>query len=424
MAGIQDRALQAQREVEQLFAGAVYINAEWARQDAGWLQPDLLVDDRVRRFWSGVLAGESPIEYAYACNLMPDILGWSNDVVSFLGVRDYASQIVKQAYLAKVGGALGRLAKGVQEGDIDAVQSLIEGLDNDKPIAPGARPTARLVHDDFVRAVEEKNRMIPSGIPGLDENTGGLERQTLSILAGRPSMGKTALALTEIVASLEAGLKASLFSMEMSKVSIWARLACRRAGLTWMDVRSGRITEQQKRVLIEQSKRLADRYGDRLLIYDQPGITTYTVWEAVAIERPDLVVADHLRLFADRGVNEVERLGGITSRMKALSKAYDCHVQILAQLNRGVEGREDKRPVMSDLRDSGKPEEDADLVMMLYREGYYKPELEEANPEWSETELWIRKFRDGLMNARIDIAFNKREQAFYPMRRKNLNASL
>jgi len=268
-------------------------------------------------------------------------------------------------------------------------------------------PTAAQVAEKFITRVNDGNRSVMTWIGNLDHALGGLERQTLTVLAARPSMGKTALSLQIARNVAQNGGKALVFSLEMSDVSLWARMACPVVDVDWRDVRSGRISDIKRGELIRSAKDLVERYGDRLLISDT-WHTTETIWRTVASERPDLVVVDHLRLVKDEAQSEVKRLGMITERLKDMSKAYGCATLLNAQLSRKVEERSDKRPILADLRDSGEIEENADIIIMVYRDDYYTYNTG-AN---SETELLIRKFRDGPANIQVNLMFNKRSEWF------------
>jgi hypothetical protein len=256
-----------------------------------------------------------------------------------------------------------------------------------------------------------EGRSIPTYIPKLDEALGGLERQTLTVLAARPSMGKSTLAWQVARNVAAGGLKAYFFSLEMSAAALWAKAACGAIGIRWKDVRSGNVTREQIRMIIDESTRLMDRYGEYLLVDDGTN-TSETIWAQVERHKPDLVVIDHLRYVADhdKGEKETKRLGLITQRLKNMSKGFNTAVLCLAQLNRGVEAQTDKRPTLADLRDSGEIEENADVVLMLYRDDYYTNE--QTTGRYSMTEVLVRKFRDDIMNQRVKLAFDTKHQWF------------
>jgi replicative DNA helicase len=146
------------------------------------------------------------------------------------------------------------------------------------------------------------------------------------------------------------------------------------------------------------------------LIDDKPQ-TIEGIWQIVANAKPDLVVVDHLRLVSADAQNEVIRLGIITQRLKEIAKKFHCAVLLLAQLNRKVENESDKRPQLADLRDSGQIEENADNVLMIYRENYYDND-KQTNGKQSDTEVLIRKFRDDVLNQKIELKFDTAAQWF------------
>lgn len=254
-----------------------------------------------------------------------------------------------------------------------------------------------------------QGRNIPTFITALDDSIGGLERQTLTILAARPSMGKSSLAWQIVRNVALSGLKTYLFSLEMSITNLWARAACGAIGLRWRDIRSGLATPEQLEAVIIQAGEFAERFGKNILIDDGVN-TSESIWNCIEKYRPDLVAIDHLRLIADQNESEVQRLGFMSKRLKDAAKAFNCAVLCLAQLNRAVEGREDKRPQLADLRESGHIEENADLVLMMYRDDYYTPTETASN--LSETEILIRKFRDDVNNNRVKLTFDLRHQIF------------
>lgn len=254
-----------------------------------------------------------------------------------------------------------------------------------------------------------EGRSIPTFIPKLDLDIGGLERQTLSVLAARPSMGKSTLAW-QIARSVSASKrKVYFFSLEMSSTSLWAKAICSASGHRWKDLRNGNIPDNVMNDITSEASSLMGIYEDLLLLDDGMN-TTDTIWQGVEIHKPDLVVIDHLRCVSDTGDNEVQRLGNITQRLKDMAKSFNCAVLCLAQLNRGVESRDNKRPTLADLRDSGQIEENADLIMMMYRDDYYDPPAVRAKT--SETEILVRKFRDDINNQRILLKFDMSQQWF------------
>lgn len=413
----QQQAFASQRDAERLFAASVSVWPDDAIQQCGWLQPEDILDERISKFWGMVRGHVSTDEdslaatygYAMEAGIHLDLMLWQQELG--IGVRPstYAKEIARRKYLSNVSMTIGKLATAINSQDDTQVEAVISEMASLGIRGGTSVPSVYQVAERFAMVVEHGQRAVFTYIPPMDKLLGGLERQTLTILAARPSMGKTALMLQIARNQSSDGRKVIFFSAEMSAVSLWARMACPEAGVNWVDIRSGSITDNQKARLIRESKKFADMYGDRLILIDAPQ-TTQTVWQTVAEHRPDVVMFDHLRLFRDQADSEVKRLGKASQQCKEIAKAFDCSFLLASQLSRSLESRLDKRPILSDLRDSGEIEENADVVLMLYRDSYYHPPEHEVTNDY--TEIWIRKFRDGVSNSRIDLMFDTQKQWF------------
>lgn len=299
-----------------------------------------------------------------------------------------------------------RIAKSITRYDPGELPVFVEKLEAIKAREPKDATAGILEFIDLINNLE--GRSIRTYITQVDDAIGGLERQTMSVLAARPSMGKSTLAWQIARQVAASGLRVYFFSLEMAVTSLWAKAACGACGLRWKDFRAGTATERERELVISQALDFMDIYKDRLLVDDMAN-TAATIWEAIEKHRPDMVIVDHLRLVSDRQESEVQRLGSISWSLKMMAKALNCHVMLLAQLNRGVEGRDEKRPHLADLRDSGQIEENADTVMMMYREDYYQ---NQKRQEISPTELLIRKFRDDIAGSAIYLPFDTTHQWF------------
>lgn len=230
----------------------------------------------------------------------------------------------------------------------------------------------------------------PTGFENIDWITGGLEPGQLVILAARPSVGKTALALNIADHVASTGAPALFFTLEMTGQELAMRLMASRSGVAMSDMRSGTASP-------DGWQRLSSVCGDTadvpLFIDDRPGISVaYARVKARKIKRQHglgLIVVDYLQLMKGPGENRTQEVGGISRGLKALAKELRVPVIALAQINRGVESRVDKRPQMSDLRESGDIEADADVIMMLHRND---------GPEWQGLiSLVVRKNRNGAL---------------------------
>lgn len=418
MADLSQLAIMRQRDIEKLFAACVYTDPLDAIRTSGWLKPELLVDERIRRFWQEVsekirpdMAGSDQVQdaimqIAFTHDLGLDVIGWATQTFLYSALP-YANEISRRNYLTVVSSKIGDLVKAIQQGNDTAVRETLRNMAEVDIKQEVTVPVAFDVAGLFDRTVTEGLRSVETFLPAIDQAIGGLERQTLSIIAARPSTGKTALGWQIARTAAYNGKSVLFFSLEMSSVNLWGRAACPLVNTTWRDVRAGKLNADQTQRLLDESYKMAANFEDRLRLIDTPQ-TTETIWQTVAQLRPDLVIVDHLRLVKDTAQSEVKRLGQITQRLKDLSKNFGCAVLLLAQLNRQSEMRGEKRPILADLRDSGEIEENADLVLMLHREEFDGP----SKPERSITECWVRKFRDGPRDVLIKLWFDPKQEWF------------
>ena len=252
---------------------------------------------------------------------------------------------------------------------------------------------------------------VPTGLRDIDDRLGGLHKSDLVIIAGRPSMGKTALA-TNIAFNAaqkiqEDGKKSSVafFSLEMSSEQLSTRILAEQSRIKSNDIRRGKISDEQFDKFIETSKNIAEL---PLYIDETPAISIAAVSNrARRIKRLyglDLVVVDYIQLM--RAINtkdgRVQEISEITQGLKALAKELSVPVLALSQLSRAVEQRDDKKPQLSDLRESGSIEQDADVVMFVYREAYYL-ERKEPRPATVEHAEWQAKMNEVSNFAEIII---------------------
>ena len=252
---------------------------------------------------------------------------------------------------------------------------------------------------------------VPTGLRDLDDRLGGLHRSDLVIIAGRPSMGKTALA-TNIAFNAaqklqEGGKKSSVafFSLEMSSEQLSTRILAEQSRIKSNDIRRGKISEEQFDKFIETSKNIAEL---PLFIDETPAISIAALSNRARrikrIHNLDLIVIDYIQLM--RAVNNkdgrVQEISEITQGLKALAKELSVPVLALSQLSRAVEQRDDKKPQLSDLRESGSIEQDADVVMFVYREAYYL-ERKQPRPATVEHAEWQAKMNEVSNLAEIII---------------------
>jgi len=244
---------------------------------------------------------------------------------------------------------------------------------------------------------------VPTGLTDLDDRLGGLHKSDLIIIAGRPSMGKTALA-TNIAFNAaqkiqESGKKSSIafFSLEMSSEQLSTRILAEQSRIKSNDIRRGRISEDQFDKFIETSKNISEL---PLYIDETPAISIAAMSNrARRIKRLfglDMIVVDYIQLMRGTTFNKdgrVQEISQITQGLKAIAKELSIPVVALSQLSRQVEQRDDHKPQLSDLRESGSIEQDADVVMFVYRESYYL-QRKEPRPATVEHAEWQAKMNE------------------------------
>jgi replicative DNA helicase len=225
---------------------------------------------------------------------------------------------------------------------------------------------------------------IPSGFTSIDRITGGWQPGNLIIIAGRPSMGKTALALTLASNSAKMGYPICLFSLEMSDSELSTRLLSGVSGYTNVEIRNANINLDK---LCLKSNEIANL---PILIDDTPALSLFELRSKVKkiIMRfgVKLIIIDYLQLMKAEAGNREQEVSVISRGLKAISKEFGIPVIALSQLNRGVEDRSDRRPRLSDLRESGAIEQDADIVCFVYRPAYYNMTTIEIDKETISTE--------------------------------------
>ena len=252
---------------------------------------------------------------------------------------------------------------------------------------------------------------VPTGLTDLDDRLGGLHKSDLVIIAGRPSMGKTALATNIAFYAAkkiqDEGKKSSIafFSLEMSSEQLSTRILAEQSRIKSNDIRRGRISEEQFDKFIETSKNITEL---PLYIDETPAISIAALSNrARRIKRKyglDMVVVDYIQLMSASNYREgrVQEISEITQGLKALAKELSVPVLALSQLSRAVEQRDDKKPQLADLRESGSIEQDADVVMFVYREAYYT-ERKEPRPATVEHAEWQAKMNEVSNLAEIII---------------------
>lgn len=247
-----------------------------------------------------------------------------------------------------------------------------------------------------VAANESSTLGIPTGLHDYDKLTLGLCPTDLIVLAGRPAMGKTSMALSLVFRSLKLGAKGLFFSLEMPTSQIMHRFISMYSGIPLSNVRQSKLSDRQQSLYAEAIGFIENNLG--LFCSDKGGITFSELRrKAVALHKKkklDFIIIDYLQLMSlvdCVGNNKSEKLGEVTSGLKTLAKELNVPIILLSQLSRECEQRADKRPIPSDLRESGAIEQDADLILFVYRDVVYNEDTKEPD----KAELIIAKQRNG-----------------------------
>jgi replicative DNA helicase len=343
---------------------------------------------------------------AYLAQLLDSVPTASN-------IEHYAGIVEEHALrrrLQRVGGDVTQLATRMDD-DIASVLDRAEQsvfAVSERRIGDGLAPIDPLLGPAIERA-EELNRRgsevtgLPTGFRDLDRKLAGLHPSNLLIVAARPGMGKSTLALNIAQNAAVNDMPVAIFTLEMSREEVVSRMLCASGRIDSQRLRSGQLGESDFTKLSNAASVL---YKKPIYVDDSPGLTVTEIRAKCRRmkRRPglSLVVVDYLQLMQGSGQeNRQQEIAAISRSLKNLARELDVPIMALSQLNRSMEQREDKRPRLSDLRESGSLEQDADVVMFIYRHEYYHPEAQETR---GIAEIAIAKHRQGA-TGRIDMTF-------------------
>ena len=317
---------------------------------------------------------------------------------SAANLEHYANELKTESLTRSVVSAAGDIvviSKNLKGQELlDAATSKIIGLslDRKRETSVHINDAINQVLDNTEAVVNGKIKGISSGLVDLDYLIGGLYGKKLYVVAGRPGMGKTVAGVNLMALSAsDASVPVKIYTMEMGADELARRMICNLGGLK-SDALRGSMGNDDWQKLTTGTIRLKDK---NIEIDDRGGVTlsylTNSIREHWRRNGQSLYVIDYLQLMQIRGDNRVTGIGEITRGLKALSKEIDSPIVILSQLNRGLEQRPNKRPLMSDLRESGEIEQDADVIIFLYRDEVYN----ENSQDKGIAEFIVAKNRDG-----------------------------
>ncbi|WP_352418759.1 replicative DNA helicase [Proteiniborus sp.] len=329
----------------------------------------------------------------------------SEAISTTANIRFYCEIVEEKSILRRLINASNDIiAKGYDaDEDINVIIDVAEKKIFDitqKRSREGLDPIKEVLLESFSRieqmALNDSNLTgLTTGFIDLDQKTSGLQKSDLVLVAARPSMGKTAFSVNVAVNSaLKGNASVAIFSLEMSKEQLVQRMLSSESHVELQKIINGKLNEDDWPKLVRAMGPLSQA---KIFIDDTPGITLMEMkakCRKLKIEKGlDLIMIDYLQLMSGEGriENRQQEISAISRGLKGLAKEMDCPVIALSQLSRAPEIRSDHRPILSDLRESGAIEQDADIVMFLYRDDYYNPDSEKKNIG----EVIIAKHRNG-----------------------------
>ncbi len=328
------------------------------------------------------------------------------NVVGSYNLIEYANSIKQKAMLRRLGNIGTKITESAYKDDraaediVDEAEAMVLNLSNKilknsivNMKMAGVEETRRL---DRITSNRGKTLGIPTGFVDLDRMTSGLNNSDLIILAARPAMGKTAFALNLVLNAAKEKKAVLVFSLEMGADQLYRRLLCMEAGIEQEKLKNGYLDDEDWNKYTLGTSALANT---EIFVADLPNTNILEIRSYARKMKSrgqlDLIVIDYLQLInGGMKTNEDSRqqeISNISRALKGLARELEIPIVALSQLSRAVEGRMDKRPMLSDLRESGAIEQDADIVAFLYREDYYIPNTENKGI----TELIIAKHRSG-----------------------------
>lgn len=442
-----ERMLPQNIEAEKCVLGSILIDPECFDLIADLLKADDFYRTSHRIIYQTILslvAQDMQPDYIALCDeldrsgKMKDVDGGAGYITSLAGFPEtsgnaeyYAKIVARTAVCRRLAHAAGMIAQLAYDQDQQAVEKAEQLLYNLQTTSASRGFTGMstvmseyIAELNFVHENKGSYVGVPTGYKDIDDTLGGLQKSDLILLGGRPGSGKTSLGLCIGYNAALAGYKVAVISLEMGMKQLARRMVSMASKVDLQRLRSGWITDAEWSLVIEKAGDLSQL---PIEINDTAGSPVASIRSQIRrlIQQQgsvDLVIIDYLGLIApDEGKeseNKVQEISKISWGLKKLAKEFDLPVLALAQLSRQVESRQNKRPILSDLRDSGSLEQDADVVMFLYREDYYAEQ--EGRKDYTPTnvaEVSIAKHRNGP-TGNVGLFFQAEQTMFYNLEQK------
>jgi len=419
------------REAEEAVLGSILINPEAYYDVAEFLQSADFYIHRHRWIWDTFVRlheSRTPIDFLTVTEELDQqgqlaevggpayLTSLINNVPSALHASSYGRIVEQAAVRRNMLEAANKIAKLAYDEEVgletvmDDAEKAVFGV-SERRMTRDLEPIQEVLSDYYDRIGELAARPdeihgVPTGFIDLDKLLSGLQPSDLLIVAGRPGMGKTGLALSIAKNAAQTHKKhVAIFSLEMSNEQLVQRLISQETGIDSQRLRTGKLEEHEWPLFTHAIEVMSDT---RIFLDDTPAITPLqlrTKCRRLHLEyRLDLIIVDYLQLMSGdtRNDNRVQEVSYISRNLKILARELNVPVLAAAQLSRAVEQRADKRPVLSDLRESGSLEQDADIVMFIYR-----PEVYEEDPaKQNIAEIIVSKHRNGPVGS-VQLIFRK-----------------
>jgi replicative DNA helicase len=435
------------RESEEAVIGAVLINPEAYYDVAQFLQQDDFYIHRNQWIWQAFIALHDRNEVIDFVTVteeldqmghLADIGGAAyitkliNNVPSSLHAEAYGRRVEETAIRRRMLTAANKIAKLAYEENL-SLETVMDDSEkavfnvSERRLTRDLQPIRAVLSDYFDRIEELSQRDdalvgVPTGFFDIDKMLGGLQPSDLLFIAGRPGMGKTGFLLSAVKnAALIHKKHVAVFSLEMSNEQLVQRLIAQETGIDSTRLRSGKLSPDEWLLFTQAIEVLTDTH---IFLDDTPALTPLqlrTKCRRLHLEyKLDLIVVDYLQLMGGdiRSNNRVQEVSEISRNMKILARELHVPVLAAAQLSRAVEQRSDKRPVLSDLRESGSLEQDADIVMFIYRPEVYEEDTALKNL----AEIIIAKHRNGPTGD-VQLVFRKNLAKFENAATRNIDLS-
>ncbi|HZU65672.1 MAG TPA: replicative DNA helicase [Ktedonobacteraceae bacterium] len=433
-----EKLLPQNIEAEAGVLGSIIIDPEAIVQVSDFLRSEDFYRDAHRTIYEVILRlyeEHSPADFITICdelerlNKLEEVGGASyitslvNQVPTSGNVEYYGRIVERTSILRRLIHAAGQIAAiAYEEGDADVALDKAEQLIFE--ISQGHARTdfshVRDVLSDYMNKLDQLHERrgtivgVPTGFTDLDRLTGGLQKSDLIVLAARPGVGKSSLALSLAHnAAIKHQISIAIFSLEMSKEQLAQRLLSMDASIDQQRLRTGWIEEDEWERIVYAVDTLSEA---NIWIDDTAGISTMEMRSKArrlqAEHGVDLIIVDYLQLMqatigGKRNENRVQEISEISRSLKGLARELNIPILALAQLSRAVESRQSKVPQLSDLRESGSIEQDSDIVMFIYRDDVYNPESERKNI----ADIIIAKHRNGPVGE-ISLFFQASQTRF------------